>query len=199
MQRITVTIDDELLAAIDKLISRRSYQNRFEAIRDLVRAGMAEPESEGSSADRQGVAPLLYIYDHEGRELAKRLTRAFHDHHDLSLATMCISITRAASSSRCCAARSTRSVTSASASSPRGACVTEDWSLYRSISSRPATPMADAAIDTRMSARRASLDQASTDDPDRDRRGQCIIADSTGLGERVVPSRRDRRSTPSSR
>jgi len=86
MQRITITIDDELLAGVDRLIAERGYQNRSEAIRDLTRAGMAqmhEPTNEQS-----GVAALVYVYDHEGRELAKRLTRAFHDHHDLSLATM---------------------------------------------------------------------------------------------------------------
>jgi CopG family transcriptional regulator, nickel-responsive regulator len=87
MQRITVTIDDELLAAIDKMIARRGYQNRSEAIRDLTRAGLAELD-ERSLADQQGVAVLVYVYDHEGRALVKRLTRAFHDHHDLSLATM---------------------------------------------------------------------------------------------------------------
>ena len=87
MQRITVTIDDELLAAIDRVIDERGYQNRSEAIRDLARAGMAEFE-ESTPADHEGVAALVYVYDHEGRELAKRLTRSFHDHHDLSLATM---------------------------------------------------------------------------------------------------------------
>jgi CopG family transcriptional regulator, nickel-responsive regulator len=87
MQRITVTIDDELLEAVDKMIVRRGYQNRSEAIRDLTRAGMVELE-ERSLADQQGVAALVYVYDHEGRALARRLTRAFHDQHDLSLATM---------------------------------------------------------------------------------------------------------------
>ena len=87
MQRITVTIDDELLEAVDKMIARRGYQNRSEAIRDLTRAGMAELD-ERSLADRQCVAAIVYVYDHEGRALAKRLTQTFHDHHDLSLATV---------------------------------------------------------------------------------------------------------------
>jgi CopG family transcriptional regulator, nickel-responsive regulator len=87
MQRITVTIDDELLAAIDMVIARKGYQNRSEAIRDLTRGGMAELQKQ-SPADRQSIAALVYVYDHGARELAKRLTRAFHDHHDLSLATM---------------------------------------------------------------------------------------------------------------
>jgi CopG family nickel-responsive transcriptional regulator len=78
MQRITITVDDELLAAIDRLIATRGYQNRSEAIRDLARA----------SAQHEGVAALVYVYDHHSRQLAKRLTGSFHDRHDLSLATM---------------------------------------------------------------------------------------------------------------
>jgi CopG family transcriptional regulator, nickel-responsive regulator len=87
MQRITVTIDDELLEALDKVIVTRGYQNRSEAIRDLARAGMAEPQQD-ATPNHEGVAALVYVFDHESRELAKRLTRSFHDHHDISLATM---------------------------------------------------------------------------------------------------------------
>jgi CopG family transcriptional regulator, nickel-responsive regulator len=87
MQRITVTIDDELLEAIDRVIATHGYQNRSEAIRDLTRAGISGLE-ERSPVEHAGVAALIYVYDHESRELAKRLTRSFHDHHDLSLATM---------------------------------------------------------------------------------------------------------------
>jgi len=87
MQRLTITIDDELLAGIDKVIAERGYQNRSEAIRDLTRAGMAQM-AETAPGEQAGVAALVYVYDHEGRELAKRLTRSFHDHHDLSLATL---------------------------------------------------------------------------------------------------------------
>jgi len=87
MQRVTVAIDDELVAAIDRVIAKRGYQNRSEAIRDLARAGIGDLEAD-APADHKGVAALVYVYDHEGRDLAKRLTRSFHDHHDLSLATM---------------------------------------------------------------------------------------------------------------
>jgi CopG family nickel-responsive transcriptional regulator len=87
MQRITITVDDELLAAIDRLIATRGYQNRSEAIRDLARAGVAEAQNR-ASAQHEGVAALVYVYDHHSRQLAKRLTGSFHDRHDLSLATM---------------------------------------------------------------------------------------------------------------
>ncbi len=41
MQRITITIDDELLAAVDRLCTERGYGRRSEAVRDLVRDAVA--------------------------------------------------------------------------------------------------------------------------------------------------------------
>jgi CopG family nickel-responsive transcriptional regulator len=34
------------------------------------------------------VAAVIYVYDHAARELPKRLTEAFHDHHELSLSSL---------------------------------------------------------------------------------------------------------------
>jgi CopG family transcriptional regulator, nickel-responsive regulator len=87
MQRVTVTLDDELMGILDRVMAERGYQNRSEAIRDLARAGLGLAAEE-RHAPRDCVAALVYVYDHEARELAKRLTRSFHDHHDLSLAAL---------------------------------------------------------------------------------------------------------------
>ena len=87
MQRITIVLDDELLAEVDRMMSSRGYQNRSEAIRDLARAGLQHAVEQTAPA-RDCVAALVYVYDHDARELSKRLTRSFHDHHDLSLAAM---------------------------------------------------------------------------------------------------------------
>lgn len=87
MQRITITVDDELVAALDRVIAAYGYQNRSEAMRDLARAGIVQLQ-EQSDNPQSGVAALVYVYDHQERELAKRLTRSFHEHHDLSVATM---------------------------------------------------------------------------------------------------------------
>lgn len=87
MQRVTITLDDELMAEIDRIAESRGYQNRSEAIRDLARAGARE--AAGSlDKDRDCVAALVYVYDHAARQLAKRLTDTFHDHHEMSLASM---------------------------------------------------------------------------------------------------------------
>ena len=87
MQRITITLDDELVMVLDRVIAENGYQNRSEAIRDLTRAGIAQFQEQGND-QKPGVAALVYVYDHQERELTKRLTRSSHEHHDLMVATM---------------------------------------------------------------------------------------------------------------
>ena len=86
MQRVTVTLDDELMADLDRIIAARGYQNRSEAIRDLARAGIREAAQEAGGG--ACVAALVYVYDHGARDLSKRLVQNFHGHHDMSLATL---------------------------------------------------------------------------------------------------------------
>ncbi len=87
MQRVTITIDDDLAAELDRFMEGRGYANRSEAIRDLARSGLQQAATEVAGS-RQCVAALVYLYDHEARELPKRLTRDFHDRHDLALTTL---------------------------------------------------------------------------------------------------------------
>jgi CopG family nickel-responsive transcriptional regulator len=87
MQRVTITLDDALMAELDALIVARGYQNRSEAVRDLARAGMQQIAT-GPVLDQQCVAALVYVYDHGVRELTKRLTHAFHDNHDMAVSTL---------------------------------------------------------------------------------------------------------------
>ncbi len=41
MQRVTITLDDDLLETLDNLSQRRGYNNRSEAIRDILRGALA--------------------------------------------------------------------------------------------------------------------------------------------------------------
>jgi len=94
MQRITITIDDDLLKAVDGLMTRRGYTSRSEAFRDIVR-DMVDRQS---AADPKAacIATLSYVFDHATRDLASRLTHAHHDHHDLSVASMHVHLDHAA-------------------------------------------------------------------------------------------------------
>ena len=93
MQRVTITLDDALMEELDAIIAARGYQNRSEAIRDLARAGIREA-AEDVGQKRECVAALVYTYDHAARQLSKRLTSAYHEHHSCrSLRSACISTT----------------------------------------------------------------------------------------------------------
>ena len=87
MQRTTITLDDDLMDRIDGFMRDRNYANRSEAIRDLVRGGLEQATLDANPLG-QCLGAAIYVYDHEARELASRLTRAAHEHHDVSLATL---------------------------------------------------------------------------------------------------------------
>jgi CopG family nickel-responsive transcriptional regulator len=101
MQRVTITLDDDLMADLDRIIASRGYQNRSEAIRDLARSGLEQAAVEVAGT-RNCVAALVYVYDHHARDLPKRLTQEFMT---ITICRrrrcMCISTTKAALKSPC--------------------------------------------------------------------------------------------------
>jgi CopG family nickel-responsive transcriptional regulator len=68
-------------------MAERSYANRSEAIRDLLRAEIGRSQLD-SGAGKHCVACLSYVFNHHERDLAERLTTLHHDHHDLTISTM---------------------------------------------------------------------------------------------------------------
>jgi CopG family transcriptional regulator, nickel-responsive regulator len=91
MQRVTMTIDDELMESLDRYMEASGHQNRSEAVRDLVRAGLLR-ESRIDDPARRCMAALVYVYDHETRQLSKKLLSDHHSHADLSIATLHVHI-----------------------------------------------------------------------------------------------------------
>lgn len=87
MQRFTISLDDHLAEEFDRLIAERGYDNRSEAVRDLLR-GHLDRQRESAEPATQCVACLSYVYNHHERELAERLLALQHRHHDLSVAAM---------------------------------------------------------------------------------------------------------------
>lgn len=87
MQRFTISLDDKLAQDFDAWIALRRYENRSEAVRDLLRG-----ELERSRMQRKPtgycVACLSYVFNHHERELAERITGLQHEHHELTVSTM---------------------------------------------------------------------------------------------------------------
>lgn len=71
MQRVTITLDDDLLETLDNLSQRRGYNNRSEAIRDILRGALAQESTQQHGTE--GFAVLSYVYEHEKRDLASRI------------------------------------------------------------------------------------------------------------------------------
>lgn len=78
--RFGVSIPGGLIKKFDRLIQRKSYPNRSEAIRDLIRKELVEEEV---MSDKDGVGILHLLYNHHRRELSEKLTDIQHHHHHL--------------------------------------------------------------------------------------------------------------------
>lgn len=86
MERVTMTLEAGQLATLDAYAAKRGYASRSEALRDILREVETREVTNDPDAACMGV--LSYVYEHETRELSRRLTSAQHDHHDLSVATL---------------------------------------------------------------------------------------------------------------
>lgn len=81
LQRFTVSLEDKLLAQFDRYLKARKYENRSEAVRDLIRKALVHREIE---ADREVVGVISLVYNHHQRQLQDRLTEIQHHyHHDV--------------------------------------------------------------------------------------------------------------------
>ena len=90
MQRVTISLDEDLARSFDELSRAQGYASRSEAVRDLVRQAVDRRRLEDERGSGEGafcVANLSYVYDHHVRSLAQRLTEIQHQRHDLVVAT----------------------------------------------------------------------------------------------------------------
>ena len=84
--RFGVSMDSRLLNQFDELIDRKSYVNRSEAVRDLVRSALVEDQ--WTRADEETVGTVSIVYDHHTRELSDKLTEHQHIHHNAIVSTL---------------------------------------------------------------------------------------------------------------
>ena len=87
MQRFTISLDDALAVKFDALIAASGYDNRSEAVRDLIRTRIDEAYLQASSA-LWCVATINYVYDHHDKTVAERVLSLQHEHHDLVITSL---------------------------------------------------------------------------------------------------------------
>ena len=81
LERIGVSLEDELLARFDRLIAEKGYESRSEAIRDLIRDALVQRAWERSDDREERVAVVALVYDHDSSSLAQKLAHIQHENH----------------------------------------------------------------------------------------------------------------------
>lgn len=85
LTRFGISMDEILLKQFDKFIQQKGYDNRSEAIRDLVREKIIEENIE--HANQEVFGALVFIYDHHKRELEKKLSNFQHSYYKNIIST----------------------------------------------------------------------------------------------------------------
>ncbi len=79
LERFSVSIPEELLSSLDKLVLSKGYSSRSEFIRDLIREKIVEEKWSSDAEKVFGV--LLLVYDHHVRGVSDKLLEIQHSHY----------------------------------------------------------------------------------------------------------------------
>jgi CopG family nickel-responsive transcriptional regulator len=82
MEKITrfgVSIEPNLLDKFDRIMKKKRYTNRSEAIRDLIRAHIVKGKNE--KPNQKGLGTLTILYDHHSGPLTERLLELQHQNY----------------------------------------------------------------------------------------------------------------------
>jgi CopG family nickel-responsive transcriptional regulator len=83
--RFGISLDHHLLDDFDRLIDRKNYTNRSEALRDLIRDNLVGQEWD---ENKETVGTITIVYDHHVHALTEKLTDIQHRFHRLVLSAM---------------------------------------------------------------------------------------------------------------
>ncbi|MGB1239119.1 MAG: nickel-responsive transcriptional regulator NikR [Pseudomonadales bacterium] len=91
MERITISLDDELAKEFERYLKEQGYKNKSEAMRDLIREKIEQQsleQQQESAKSGDCIGSLTYIYNHHERELAAKLAQAQHANHNIAVSTL---------------------------------------------------------------------------------------------------------------
>jgi CopG family transcriptional regulator, nickel-responsive regulator len=84
VKRFGVSLEEDLLNELDKLVSTQNFPNRSQAIRNLIKSSLVK---EKWDKNKIVAGAIVIVYDHHRRELNNKLMNVQHDDHDLILST----------------------------------------------------------------------------------------------------------------
>ncbi|MFA5305736.1 MAG: nickel-responsive transcriptional regulator NikR [Candidatus Omnitrophota bacterium] len=84
IRRFGVSLEDDLLKKLDKLVGVHKFPNRSQAIRFLIRKNLVE---EACEKNKEVSGAIILIYDHHRRELVNKSLDIQHDFSHSILST----------------------------------------------------------------------------------------------------------------
>jgi len=78
LKRFSISLEESLLEEFDRYILGHHYDNRSEAIRDLIRKALVRREW---AADKAVMGVITLVFDHHQPKLQERVTEVQHDFH----------------------------------------------------------------------------------------------------------------------
>lgn len=83
VKRFGVSLEENLLNDLDKLVTQQNFPNRSQAIAYMIKKNLVEDEWEGNE---EVAGAIILVYDHHKRNLQNTSTEVQHDYHHLILA-----------------------------------------------------------------------------------------------------------------
>jgi CopG family transcriptional regulator, nickel-responsive regulator len=84
LKRFGVSLEEDLLESLDKLVKSHHFPNRSQAIRYLIKDSLLEDKQDKNA---MVAGAIVIVYDHHKRELNNKLMHIQHDYHDLILSS----------------------------------------------------------------------------------------------------------------
>ena len=82
VKRFGVSLESDILEALDNFVSENGFPNRSQALRHLIRNNLVKEKWEGNEIV---AGAIVLVYDHHKRELQNLSTSLQHDYHNLIL------------------------------------------------------------------------------------------------------------------
>ncbi len=84
LKRFSISLEDSLLESFDTFIEAQQYDNRSEAIRDLIRKSLIKQAWE---TDSKVMGVITLVFDHHQPQLQEKITEVQHDYHHQIVST----------------------------------------------------------------------------------------------------------------
>lgn len=84
IKRFGVSLEEDILNALDEMVKKHKFPNRSQAIRNLIKDTLI---SDKIDKNKIVAGAIVIVYDHHKRELNSNLMHVQHDYHELILST----------------------------------------------------------------------------------------------------------------